>query len=572
MKARRPASLVAVLSAAVLFVAACTPTLPTDGPVGTSEPDVGGDPAYNIQAPAPVEGMDPEEIVLGFINAGVEPTNQYEVAREYMTEEAGAEWISGARTLVYTGDPNVLSMGEDTYSVQMEVESAVDESGIMTQFPEGQTQTEEFRLEQVDDEWRIADAPEGTMLTSGSFATVYEAHTLYFYDPQLRYTVPDVRWFRSNRAGIPAEIVSALLDGPASYLEPGVTSAFSAGTELQRPSVPVEEGTAVVDLDPEHLRGAADQERLLMQHQLELVLLELPSIHEVEITAGQADYEMPAQSTETLEITQAPQVGNTQVGILDGALVRVQDLQVLSIGSLPDISDLDPQKPAVPAEAEEIFAFLDGEGEALYHLRPHRSPDLVLTGEDLTRPSMDNFGWTWTASIDDRGAHVHIAAYDEALAQSSLEVSADWLTDLEVKSLRIAQDGARAAIVADDGGESRLYLAGVVRDSSGTPRGLGEPVTLQTNTPEPDDVRWLEEDALVTWSNSDDSAEEVERVNLNGSNQSLGSPLLGLQNVSAGEGERRVFAERVDAPYNSRSGDNWDINEQVEVRDYAFPG
>ncbi|GAA1172684.1 LpqB family beta-propeller domain-containing protein [Nesterenkonia xinjiangensis] len=572
MLRHRLTALIAALSAVVLFAAGCTPMLPTDGPVGTSEPDVGGDPAYNIQARSPVEGMSPDDIVLGFINAGVEPSSQYEVAREYMTEEAGAEWISGARTLVYAGDPNVLAMGDDTYSVQMEVESAIDESGIMTQFPEGQTQTEEFRLEEVDGEWRITEAPEGTMVTSGSFATVYEAHTLSFYDPQRLYAVPDIRWFRSNRDGITTEIVSALLDGPAAYLEPAVSSAFSNGTALQRPSVPVEEGVAVVDLDPEHLRGASNQERLLMQHQLELALLDLPGVRAVEITAGQAEYEMPDQSTDALGIEDRPSVGNTQVGVLDDTLVRVQDLQTLSIGSLPDISDLEPQKPALPAEAEEIFAFLDGEGEELYHLRPNRSPDPVLSGEELTRPSMDNFGWTWSASNEDDGAHVHVAAYDETLAQAALEVSADWLVDLEVKSLRIAQDGARAAVVVDDGGESRLYLAGVVRDSSGTPRGLGEPIALQTTTAEPGDVRWLEQDALVIWSTSDDSAVEVERVNLNGSNQSLGSPLLGLQNVSAGEGLRTVFAERVDAPYNSRSGDSWDINEEVEVRDYAFPG
>lgn len=564
-------AMIAALSAVMLALASCTPMLPTDGPVGTSEPDAGGDPVYHIQAQRPAEGMEPEEIVLGFINAGVEPTNQYEVAREYMTEDAAQQWTSGARTLVHTGDPNILALGEDAFSVQMQVESAIDESGIMTQFPEGQTQTEEFQLQQVEGEWRISDAPEGTMVVSGSFPTVYEAHTLYYYDPQLQYAVPDVRWFRSNRAGIPAEIVSALLAGPVPYLEPAVVSAFSEDTELQRPSVPVEDGRAVVDLDLEHVRGASAQERLLMQHQLELALLDIPSVRSVEITVGQSDYEMPEQSPEILDIAQGPSVGNTQVGIEDDTLVRVQDLQTLSIGSLPDISDLNPQQPAVPAETEEVFAFLDGDGESMYHLRPHRAPEPVLEGNSLTRPSMDNFGWTWAASQDEDGAQVHVAAYEESLAQATLEVSADWLTSLDVMALRVSQDGARAAIVADDDGESTLYLAGVVRDTSGVPRGLGEPVPLQT-TSDPEDVRWLDEGALVAWANSDEEAEEVERVSLNGSNQPLGSSLLGLQNVSAGEGQRTVFAETVTAPYNSRSGDTWDINDQVDARDYAFPG
>jgi len=493
MITRRFAALFAALTALMLLVTSCSPMLPTDGPVGTSAPDSEQGFNYAPQAEPPVSGSSPEQIIEGFIRAGAGSQDDYAIAREFMSPEAAREWRPDERTLVYASDPSILFSGEDTYSTTFQVDAVIDSSGILTRLPEEATEIMDFGLEQIDGEWRITDAPDGTMLIDGTFQQVFQAHTLYYFDPQLRYAVPDQRWFL-NRAGIASEIVGALLAGPAPYLEPAVVSAFGDGVELERSSVPVDESTAMVDLAPELVENAEPAERALMQQQLNLALTSLSRVTDVEITVAQREFDIPTEAElpedERPDYEVSPEVDSTQVGIEGGTLRRQNDQVTLTIGSLPDIADLDPQAPAVPnTAAEEVFGFLNGDGNQLYHLRPERAPDLVLEADDLTRPSMDNFGWTWTASQEGDDATVHAIAYDESLEPSRAEVSADWLGSRTITSLRIAQDGARAAMILDDDGERGLYVAGVIRDSTGIPRGLGQPLRLEASV-ELEEVRW----------------------------------------------------------------------------------
>ncbi|KUG58764.1 LpqB family beta-propeller domain-containing protein [Nesterenkonia jeotgali] len=573
---RRLFSLITALLAVMLTLSACSPMLPTDGPVGTSAPESSRDLAYALEAQPPQTGASAEQIVSGFIRAGAGAQDDYAIARQFMSPEAARNWRPDARTVVYSSEPPVLASGDNTWSAPFQVDSVVDEAGILTRLPEDSTEVMDFTLEEIEGEWRITEAPDGTMLNEGSFQQAFQAHTLYYFEPELRYAVPDQRWFL-NRPGISSEIVSALLAGPAPYLEPAVVSAFSDSAQLERASVPVENSTAAVDLAPEGVADAGPAERALMQEQLELALTSLTRINEVEITVAQSELDIPAREDlpeeDRLDIQVAPEVDSTQVGIQDDTLVRQNDQVTLSIGGLPDISDLDPQAPAFPGtSSEDVFAFLNGAGDQLYHLRPERAEDPVLQADNLTRPSMDNYGWTWTASAEGEDATVHAVAYDESLEPNSTEVSADWLEDRTITSLRIAQDGARAAMILDDDGERDLYVAGVIRDSSGIPRGLGQPMRLATSV-QLEEVRWQGPDALYVWAKSEEEPMTPERVTLTGSNR-VDSPLLGLLNISAGEGQSNLFAETVDVPfYNlSSNGETWVVLEDVEVRDLAFRG
>ncbi|MBO0594326.1 GerMN domain-containing protein [Nesterenkonia sp. E16_7] len=571
---RRLLALITGLLALMLTLSACSPLLPTDGPVGTSAPESGEERTYTPQAQPPQTGASAEQIVSGFIRAGAGAQDDYAVAREFMSPEAARDWRPDARTVVYSAEHQVLASGENTWSAQFQVDSVVDGAGILTRLPENSTEVLDFTVEEIEGEWRITDAPDGTMLNDGSFQQAYQAHTLYYFDPQLRYAVPDQRWFL-NRPGISSEIVGALLAGPAPYLEPAVVSAFGEDVMLERASVPVDNSTAAVDLAPEGVEDADPAERALMQEQLELALTSLTRINEVEITVAQRELEIPVASDlpeeDRLRIEVAPEVDSTQVGIENDTLRWQNDQVTLSIGSLPDIADLDPQAPALPGSfSEDVFAFLNGEGDQLYHLRPERAEDLVLEAPDLTRPSMDNYGWTWTASAQGDEATVHSLAYDESLEPATAEVSADWLEGRTITSLRIAQDGARAALILDDDGERDLYVAGVIRDSSGIPRGLGQPMRLETSV-KLEEVRWQGPDALYVWANSEEEPMTPERVTLTGSNR-VDSPLLGLLNISVGEGQQRVFAETVDVPFQNLSVDAWVASEDIEIRDLAFPG
>lgn len=570
-RAGRPASLLALLCAVVLFAAGCAPMLPTDGPVGTSEPEQGAE-AGGLPDPVPPRPqMGPESIVEGFMQAGVGWQDDYSVAREYMDADAARQWEPGERTVIYSSDPTTLAAGDDTYTVQLEVDSVVDANGIRTHYPQDQTDEFEFTVEEVDGQWRITEAPSGKLLDITQFAGAYQERTLYFYDPQEQYAVPDLRWF-VDRPAQPSEIMSTLLEGPADYLEPAVHSAFPEGTSLERTAVPVDDAVASVDLSPDHVAGADEQERQLMQHQADLALGQVDGIDQVDVTVGESELELPEEGdAEPLEISVNPAVSSTLVGVLDETLMHVEGQNELSISGLPDISDLDPQKPAMPDVAARVYAFLDGEAEELYHLRPERDPDLVYEGEELIRPSMDNFGWTWTVDNGGDNASVRSVAYDESLEPSQSEVSADWLEDREVTSLRVAQDGTRAAMVVDDGGERRLQIAGIIRDSDGVPQGLGEPLLVQTSV-ELEEVRWESSTSLVVWANAEDDSMQIEQIGLDGEATELNSVLAGLQNVAVGEGEGQIYAETVDNPQYAPVGDTQWHPQEMSIRDLAYAG
>lgn len=566
----RRASVLPLVGAVVLLAAGCAPMLPTDGPVGTSEPDRGAEAAGPDPVP-PRPEMGPESIVEGFMQAGVGWQDDYAVAREYMDADAARQWQPGERTVVYSSDLTTLASGEDSYTVQLEVDSVVDANGIRTHYPEDQTDEFEFTVEEIDGQWRITEAPPGKLLDVTQFASAYQERTLYFYDPQEHYAVPDLRWF-VDRPAEPSEIMSTLLEGAADYLEPAVHSAFPEGTVLERTAVPVDEGVASVDLSPEHVAGADEQERRLMQHQAELVLSQVDGVEQVDVTVGESELELPEEGgTEALDISVDPQVRSTLVGVLDDTLMHVEGQNELSISGLPDISDLEPQKPAMSEEASEVYSFLDGEAEELYHLRSERDPDLVYEGEELIRPSMDNFGWTWTVDNGGDSASVQAVAHDESLEPNLSEVSADWLEDREVTSLRVAQDGTRAAMVIDDGGERRLQIAGIIRDSEGVPQGLGEPTLVQTSV-DLEEVRWESSTSLVVWANAEDDSMQIQRIGLDGEAEEVNSVLAGLQNVAVGEGQDQIYAETVDSAQYVSLTEQWHSQEEMSIRDLAYAG
>lgn len=568
--------LAGVAAAVALLISGCAPMIPTDGPVGTSDPDTQEGSSYLLEPQSPVPGSEPSQLIDDFLQAGVGPQDDYAVAREYLTPAAAREWSPGERTVVYSSTPEILPEGENSYSVQFPVESVIDADGIRTMVPPNTSEAVDFTVEEFEGEWRISGVPDGKFLALPEFQQVYQPHTLYFYNSDQTYAVPDERWFVNMPGRMPAALVEAVLEGPAPYLEPAVTSAFPQGSELRLSSVPMEGRTAVVDFTSGPVSSASPEEQRLMEHQLSLALTGLSSVSDVEITVDQQELEaLEDDGEEELDILAGEQitVRDTQIGLDGDELVRTRGNDMLSISDLPDLSDIEPQQPAVANADPDTFAVLNGEADELYHIRPGRAPDQVLEGEGLTRPSMDNYGWTWTASNPEEGATIHASAYDESLETMSADISADWLEGRSITSLRIAQDGARAAMVLDDGGDRTLYVAGVIRDSAGTPQGLGQPMRMET-IPGIEEVRWGD-DALVVWANFDEGSDDpeamqIELARFNGSREELHGPILGLVNVSAGEGQGHVWAE-AQGDQQLPVGDRWQI-QRLEALDLAYPG
>ncbi|RZU61078.1 sporulation and spore germination protein [Zhihengliuella halotolerans] len=564
--------LLAVFACAALVVTGCA-AIPTSGPVGTSAPDNTRPDAidYAFDPAGPEEDAEPEDIISGFITAGLSPADDYDTARQFLAPQLSRSWLATARTFVYEDRPNIASnVGAGSYSLEFAIVAEIDAFGRMTRHEQPRIETVEVTLQEIDGQWRIADLPDGTMVEESDFDAVFASYPLYFYDPTYTYAVPDYRWY-ATRQSLAATLVTALLAGPSPYLENAVVNAFPEGSALARNSVPVEAQQATVDLTEQVFEDAPDLRRQRMKQQLELTLRGINRISSVVMTLNQTPVSIGDQSGEFRTVSAAPSVGDTQIAIADDQLVFYQGGGVLAIGNLQDISAYGPRDPAMSPAGQDYdnqYSFLNRDRTQMVMVVGGEAEPAV-TGQRLVRPSIDVHGWHWTVDSATGEVTVVRAPVDGTVHdKASRTIASDWLDDLTVTSFRVSLDGTRAVVVTNDGAESEVLIVGLVRDSNGVPRGFTEPVALQASVPASKAV-WDSASSVIVYDESDDESVSAERLDLDGGSD-LFTPLLGMTNFASGPGNRIIYAETPDGVY-SRVSSVWK-KQDGEASDLAYPG
>lgn len=571
---RRPT--LAVLAAASLALASCA-QVPTSSPVGTSPPLAGAeqDQEVPLYVPAgPVKDAGASEIIRGFLAAGVGPQDDYGIARQYLTGDASKDWDPYRRTVVYSSQPTVTRVDDEgTYLVQVEIDSWVDQNGIRTPVPSGTTEAWELQVTEVDGQRRISAAEDGTMLSGSQFAAIYAPHELYFFDPTLTYAVPDVRWF-INRGTTAAAMTRALLAGPAEPLRGAVVTAFPSGSgaQLGRPTVPVTDGTASVDLTSATVEGMDPDRRERLRQQVEMTLQGLSTVDSVEVTVDLDPLAVEGEAEQVEPVEVNPSKGTVQVGVDPDSqtLAFFQGLSVTPVGGLRNVSSLNPVEPAVN-RARTDFAFLTADRTQLYHADTEGTLDQIVAGVSLTRPSIDGLDWAWTV---DSGSSSRITAVPlgEVADGTARQVSTPWLRPGEtVRTLQVGPTGTRAAMLIESEDGVSLRVAGVVRGADGVPSSLTEPQTLEASVPMRD-LFWVDDVTVVVTDYADDAEEKVEPqvVSLDGSRRTLNA-LAGLTGLSAGDSQS-FYAETENGVY-LLLGSSWRSQELARpIRDLSFPG
>lgn len=574
---RRPLSrsLALLLLSILLVVSGCS-SIPTSGPVGVITADTGSDTTDPLifNPPGPRQDADPESLLNSFVDAGTGAAGDYEIARDYLTDEFAAQWRPEERIIIYGADPQISASPTDgVYQIQLEVEGTINAEGIRTGAPATTTESLTAKLEQnADGQWRITSIPNGIMISSSQAELLLETYSLYFYSSSFEHWVPDVRWF-VNRAAIATNIVEAMLDGPAPYLQGSVTSAFPESTTLGVESVPIVSGTATVELSPDVLQETSDLIRQQMQQQLRENLAGLNTVNSVQMTVeGQPVYlgdESNVPHPNLVIPVGDPAVGNKQIVVSGNELFLYQTGETVPIEAVPSVAALDPQDPAMTLSGTG-FAFLNGNRTRLYTTGPDQEIIIAATGRGLTSPSFDPNNWVWTASTGPEGQGSTVTAVPPGGSEdSAVSVTAPWLADSAVLELRVSRDGSRALVVTEQEGVSRVFLTGIVRSNDRTPQSLGTPRELFASGPV-NTAKWVNEDTVIVAEASAEEEVTPEFLGLDGSVDALSS-LEGILHISAGTGPTAIFAGTSDGVRN-RVGDTWS-NEPVEgVQDPAFPG
>ncbi|PZF80903.1 LpqB family beta-propeller domain-containing protein [Jiangella anatolica] len=446
---------VAVLAAAV--VAGCS-EIPTSGPVldaGGAKPDDQSRYVEVIEAP-PRPGMTPVQIVDGFIDAMASYQPGYETAREYLTEEAAAEWDPSAKvTVFYEARPAAEAINPSTVQVRTTVHGEVGADGAFTEFREAESRTFDLQLEQVDGEWRIANPAPGIQISDFSFDREYQARNVYFFDPGFEVLVPDVVYLPRTANDATATLLARkVLSGPSEWLAPAVATAFRPDAELALDAVPVDNGVATVALSPDAaLADTEDRERMVAQ--LAWTLGVLPEVERVEVLASN----LPLIQGDPLSPNDPP-LSSYDPGVLAAGT------PLYAIGESGVVSVTDGELSPVPgplgeqAGAREVAVSLDVDRGAVISadgttlsvaaLRDGETLEPLVHGGDLSSPAWDRTGLLWAVDHDAQGHGIVVTRADGQPAT----VVAPELAGIDVTRLAVSPDGVRVALIV--GGQAMV--------------------------------------------------------------------------------------------------------------------
>lgn len=532
---------IAVLLGVAVLLGGCV-GIPTSGGVVTGpEIDDQLPPDIIVVTPSgPTPGADPETILEDFMLAQRGPQGQYAVAREFLTAEMADTWDPEESATVRSGIAAVTpGVGTDSLRYTVTARAVVDADGRYREV-EPTSQTLEFAFEQEDGEWRISQAPNGIVLSQASFNLVFAERALYFFDPSYGYLVPDVRWF-PNRTTIPTRVASALLTGPASWLQQGVLlTAFPIATTVE--SVEIAAGTATVELSQEAL-AASQQDRDRMRQQLaasldvSTVVMRVGGLQLQTPTVGSGAVKNPRVEDAVLVGTGTAFGFDTLEGIssIDG----LSD-QVVAAGATAATLTSDKQSAAILTPGGVAFARSTGD-----------SVPVLDTRSGLIAPSVDPFRYVWSAQS---GSATSITTFEvdgtEHPVQSALPA------DAQVVSLDVSRDGTRLLVYAITPVGPKLWVLGIIRQQGYVPTALGEPVELPVPSSRPIDATWVDDRTVAAVSRAGEVS-PVTLVEIGGPSAPL-SQLLDASSIAGGNnGTDGLRVLRPDGEIWRLQGSSW---------------
>jgi Lipoprotein LpqB beta-propeller domain/Sporulation and spore germination len=619
---RRAAGLVAGLALAML-AAGCA-AVPTNGllqstnvPSGNGGVQPGHDCCGLIMR-TPVSGWGPAQIVRSFILASADFTDHHAIARQYLTPAANRQWQPGPGPAVTViAQPPIVRFvqrpvgASGTAVVQISVQKlgSLTTSGQYIPAHGGQAQlTQEFSLQLVDRQWRIANLPSGAnqpanqpsanpnqpsselLLTKDLFQLAFQPRNLYYLDPSGQHLVPDPVFVPVDTADPANDLVRALLASPQGWLAGSVLSAFPPAARLRRPvAVPPGSKTAIVDLS---LPASATTQSSLSQISDQLVwTLTSTSYGSSHISAVKLEvnghawtppgatsavqdrgrYQQPAldppdpQNLYFLSPDGAARVLPEQGGgstALPGA-AGTGRIQLNSIAISPDgryLAGLAGPPGAATLYTEDLAAAAkEHAGSAARALRPR------LSGVRLSSASWDGSDDLWVAGASGGKPRVWMLP---GAGGGPRQVDVPGGTR-RITALRVAADGVRMAMITTTTSGTGVVLAAIIKTSDQIILSGGQQVGADLT--DPSALSWYDADHLLV-VNQDSTGSRVEEVPVDGDRSSYQTVEPDTVSIAAA-GPRNSIIVSLQTGYLAKSvglGELW--NQFQPGRDATYPG
>ena len=474
--------------ALVMALTGCA-SLPIAGPVRIGPdlvPTTDGDSFYYSPS-SPFDGASQTEILNGFIAAGTGPQNDYAVAREYLSESIRSSWNPNQEVLIQRSSPQVVISDQDTAELVVDVAATVDADGKYQVTPLGTGRVLEFSFVLEDSQWRLSAVPDATVLIRPVFDVVFSGYSVFFLDRQKRFLVPELRWFPTTPA-TGTRLANALLGGPSSWLKPAVVSAIPTGTRLSIDAVTVENGVALVDLTARAL-VASRADRSLMKSQLEATLSQLTNVSQVAISIERAMQEIVDSDNETgeLGVRSLAVVGEEGLELLASSQESIFEAGKNFFGQ-SELSEI-----ALSGQSGWIAILTDSGVLRTKGDRPGAEVERIDTRAAIAGIEFDSQEYLWSIS---RATNSEIIATAPSLEQSI--ISAPWLTGQSVRAFAIAPGGSKIAMLVQGPSRTRVLVSAVVRNLTGTPIELAEPIEVAGELADPSSISWIDQITVAT--------------------------------------------------------------------------
>lgn len=596
---RRPGRAVAYAACGAVLLAGCA-SMPDSGDLSGVDSTPRQDTQVRVFAMPPSEDATPTQLVQGFLEALTSDDPNYEIASQYLTKDAAKTWRPKTGTTVLADGPDAFELprargreetGETSFTLSGTKVATVDEQQSYAPADGLYETLLHLTQDPKTKQWRIDELPPGVVMGQGDFERNYTSVNKYYFASNTtagsgRQTtaVADPVYVR-ERVDPMTQMVRSLLKGPTTLLEPVVRTSFPTGTALEK-------GVTTLTPDDQNrltvpLNGKAAHVGLNrcteMAAQLLFTLRSLtPSVDEVELESGdrqlctsdRAETTAARGSTEHVEYLYFVDDKHRLVRMSAEESARTPEPVPGALGE-----GQTQLRSAAVSRDERMAAGVGLDGRALYvgSLVSGGSlgePVLRSTGrtEDdrLTAPSWDAQHDLWVADRNPVDPKLFLL---ENGAGEPLEVRTPGL-DGRIKSVRVAADGVRIALVVAKGDKSSLLIGRIERESKpGEDRPTVSVMELRSATPRLEEVTtvsWAGDSRLVVVGREQDGVQTVRYVQVDGATPEGPAPaaLTGVKEIAATEDDQvPLVAYSEDGIVRLQSGAQW----QKVVKDGTAP-
>jgi hypothetical protein len=540
----------ALCACTALLLAGCA-AMPSSGEVrrvGNGQ-QADADTQVQVFGIPPHPGESAQEIVNGFLEATTSGEPDFDTAKKYLAADLKKRWNPLAGITVLASGPTSKAdtdAGTDASSTQVAVAGVkaaqVDAGHAYTPAHGGFDIN--VGLVKQGNEWRISDLPPGLILSASDFQRIYHSANMYYFarlgsdehraGARQETLVADPVYLRQQQPDALAAALSALLEGPSSWLAPVVSSAAPPGTGLSAKA-----GKGVTLDDSQHLKvqlnkaadGLAGERCRRLAAQLFATAQGQASVKLASVDVLRADGSVACSlsSDDAFAYASVNVAGSAAGEYYIGSEQR--QLMQLATGETtarPVPGPFGAAKAGLMSVAvrrdEQVAAAVKTDGRQLVVAPlsgggiPRQVP-LTSAAKDprngLSAPSWDGFGDLWVADRNPAVSRLYVLRDG---AGQPVQVTVPEL-DGRIESLRVSSDGVRIALVVADNGADRLELGRI--DRAGTPEAPQYSVQgLRDLTPTGESVvsvSWAGASRLVVLGSDQGGGQQFQYVNTDGS-------------------------------------------------------